>query len=135
MNKEKACGAVIFSKDKVLLTRNPDDSFFGIPKGRSESGESEEQTALREIKEEVGIEVTILPGFRELFHQQIKRPYGLTDTEFVVFCADTTTTELKVDPLETAEYRWITETELTTLTVHPEIPALIKKAYAFRRNI
>ena len=64
---EKSCGAVVFTrtdgKIKYLLIRNL-TGIYGFPKGHVEPGETEEQTALREVCEEVGISVKLLPGFR-----------------------------------------------------------------------
>ena len=64
---EKSCGAVVFTRInneiKYLLVRNLAGQ-YGFPKGHVERGETEEQTALREVFEEVGLIVKILPGFR-----------------------------------------------------------------------
>lgn len=64
---EKSCGAVVFTridgKIKYLLIRNL-TGIYGFPKGHAEQGETEEQTALREVLEEVGLSVKLLPGFR-----------------------------------------------------------------------
>jgi len=38
---------------------------YGFPKGHLEKGESETQAAIREIKEEVGIDITLDTSFRE----------------------------------------------------------------------
>lgn len=40
------------------------EGYYGFPKGHIESGESEEETALREIREETGLNVNIIGGFR-----------------------------------------------------------------------
>ena len=57
---EKSCGAVVFcQKDsdiKFLLVRER-SGFWCFPKGHMEAGESEQETALREVKEETGITV------------------------------------------------------------------------------
>lgn len=37
---------------------------YGFPKGHIEKGESEKETALREIREETGLHVNIISGFR-----------------------------------------------------------------------
>lgn len=39
------------------------DGHCGLPKGHIEKGETEKETALREIKEETGISAVILDGF------------------------------------------------------------------------
>lgn len=67
MKYEKSCGAVVFTRIngeiKYLLIRNL-TGIYGFPKGHIEQGETEEQTALREIVEEVGLSVKFLSGFR-----------------------------------------------------------------------
>jgi 8-oxo-dGTP pyrophosphatase MutT (NUDIX family) len=64
---EKSCGAVIFTRInneiKYLLIRNL-AGIYGFPKGHVEQGETEEQTALREVFEEVGLAVKLVSGFR-----------------------------------------------------------------------
>lgn len=64
---EKSCGAVVFTRInneiKYLLIRNL-TGIYGFPKGHVEQGETEEQTALREVFEEVGLSVKLVSGFR-----------------------------------------------------------------------
>ncbi len=68
MPHEYSCGAVVFTrKDDQLLyviIRQRDGS-YGFPKGHMEEGETVEQTAVREIREEVGLRVRLLEGFSE----------------------------------------------------------------------
>ena len=66
MIEEISCGAVLYIKRDalkylVILDRNGN---YGFPKGHMEKGETEKETALREIKEEAGVEVTLVEGFR-----------------------------------------------------------------------
>jgi len=68
MNTERSCGGVIFKKDgnavKYLIIRSL-EGIYGFPKGHMESGETEEETAKREIREEVGVSVPcFIDGFR-----------------------------------------------------------------------
>lgn len=67
MKYEKSCGAVVFkrvdSNIKFLIIQSIDGT-WGFPKGHMELGESEIETALREIKEEVGITINFINGFR-----------------------------------------------------------------------
>lgn len=58
LEKEKSCGCVVI-KDKKVLVINQIDGFWGFPKGHVEKNETEEQTAIREVKEETNIDVKI----------------------------------------------------------------------------
>ena len=64
---EKSCGAVVYcQKDnniKYLLVCEH-GGYWVFPKGHMEDGESEHETALREIKEETGLNVTFIDGFQ-----------------------------------------------------------------------
>ena len=67
MKYEVSCGAVVFTrhdgKTKYVIIKST-EGYYGFPKGHIESGESEEETALREIREETGLNVNITSGFR-----------------------------------------------------------------------
>ena len=64
---ELSCGAVVISREdgetRYLLIANP-SGIWGFPKGHMEAGETERETALREIKEETGLDVQFLGDFR-----------------------------------------------------------------------
>ena len=67
MQQEKSCGGVVFTRrdDEILyvIIRHR-GGHCGFPKGHMETGETEQQTALREIREEVGLNVSLVSGFR-----------------------------------------------------------------------
>ena len=71
MKREKSCGAIVFrdAKDKqlpeLLLVKHRCGGHWSFPKGHVEAGENEIQTAVREVKEETGLDITFLEGFRE----------------------------------------------------------------------
>ena len=64
---EKACGAVVY---RILNGRihyviiQQQEGFHGFPKEHVEKNETEEETALREIYEEVGLRPTLIKGFK-----------------------------------------------------------------------
>ncbi|MEM1484369.1 NUDIX domain-containing protein [Oscillospiraceae bacterium PP1C4] len=69
MIREKSCGALVYRKKQekyeLLLIKHCCGGHWSFPKGHVESGENELQTALREIKEETGLDVDLLDGFRQ----------------------------------------------------------------------
>ncbi len=64
---EKSCGAVVFTREagqiKYLLIQNR-EGIYGFPKGHMEPGETEVETALREVREETQLIVALIDGFR-----------------------------------------------------------------------
>jgi broad specificity phosphatase PhoE/8-oxo-dGTP pyrophosphatase MutT (NUDIX family) len=67
----KAAGGLVFRKSakgklKVLVAHRPRYDDWGLPKGKADSGESAEETAIREVLEETG------------FHCRIVAPLGTT---------------------------------------------------------
>lgn len=69
MKYEKSCGAVVFTRVggeiKYVLAQSL-EGIYGFPKGHMEAKETEEETAIREIWEEVHIRPALLPGFRSV---------------------------------------------------------------------
>lgn len=67
---EKVCGAVTYKEiDDIryfLLIRN-ESGHIGFPKGHVEDGENEEETAMREVFEETGLNIPLKDGFRHSF--------------------------------------------------------------------
>ena len=67
MKREKSCGAVVYrirSGEIYILVEHMALGHTSIPKGHVEPGETEEQTALREIAEETALRVRLDTGFR-----------------------------------------------------------------------
>ena len=68
MKETKACGVLAVRGDPIesfLLMRHHDR--WDLPKGHLDEGETEQQCALRELKEETGIaaeDIELIPGFR-----------------------------------------------------------------------
>jgi ADP-ribose pyrophosphatase YjhB (NUDIX family) len=60
-----SCGAVVYKKgpngSQILLIKQfAKDDAWGIPKGHMERGETYTETAIREVKEETGIDIKII---------------------------------------------------------------------------
>ena len=59
MKREKSCGVLVLRRQEeelyVVLLRHRFGGHWSFPKGHVEAGESERQTALREVREETGL--------------------------------------------------------------------------------
>ena len=89
MKQEKSCGALVFRKifdvTQILLIKNRKGSHWSFPKGHVEEGETEQETALREVKEETGINIEIIDGFRETVHYKPSRNIEKDVVYFVAY--------------------------------------------------
>ena len=117
---EKSCGAVIYRMTerhevRILLVKNKNGKCWTFPKGHIESGESEEETALREIKEETGLSVRIVPGFRKI---STYRPFGKIKKTAVFFLAETTKSVVSMQPSEIDYYLWVSLDEAMKMCRH-----------------
>ena len=110
MPKEKSCGAIVFKKQKEgikYLLLHYGAGHWDFPKGRQEKNEKEEQTALREIKEETGIEgIEFTDGFREAISYFYKQGKETFFKEVVFFLAQSATDEVKLSS-EHIGYAWL----------------------------
>ncbi len=55
-----ASGPVIVEDGKLLVTKDKKDPFYKIPGGRQEDDEDLEETCIREVREEINAEITII---------------------------------------------------------------------------
>ncbi len=106
---ESSCGAVVFREDgrerRFLLIRNRRSAHWGFPKGHIEQGESHEQTAMREVREETGIDIDILPEFVRRSDYTIQ---GKVEKSVFLFLGHALQTELHRQEEEIEECGWFT---------------------------
>lgn len=104
---ESSCGAVVFRKEndkiKYLLIRNRRSAHWGFPKGHIEPGESDEETAIREVLEETGLRIEILPGFVRKSNYTIQ---GKIEKSVSIFLANTVDTQYELQVEEIEECGW-----------------------------
>ena len=69
MKREKSCGALVVRKNgesyDLVLLRHRFGGHWSFPKGHVEGGETEAETARREIREETGLLANIDTAFRQ----------------------------------------------------------------------
>lgn len=108
MLHEKSCGAIVYRKfhgnTEILLIKHINSGHWSFPKGHVESGETEVETARREIKEETSIDVIIDPTFRETVTYSPKKD---TVKVVVYFLAKAKNVDFVPQEDEIAEIRWV----------------------------
>jgi len=108
-----AASAACFRGDKFLLARRAlPPQLWTLPGGRIEPGEAAADAALRELKEETGVDAEILgfAGWREMI---LRDDAGQPTRHFVIlaFAARWRAGEIALSP-ELADARWIGPAEL-----------------------
>jgi NAD+ diphosphatase len=108
--------SVIDPDDRLLLGRGAHwpEGRFSVLAGFVEPGESFEAAVAREVAEEVGIRID---DARYLGNQ----PWPFPSSLMVGYAATTSETELRPDPAEIAEARWVSREEYRDLLSSNEI--------------
>lgn len=133
MKKEKSCGCIIFDKashSKVLIVYEKGPKFWGFPKGHVEVGETEIQTALREVKEEVGLDVKILDEKYRYAINYIIEDKHVNKTS-VFYLAETVDDDIKIinQEAEIEDSKWVTVDEAFDILTFDNNKEVLKKAW------
>ena len=100
MNRfERSAGVVVFriedGKPLYMLLKHP--SYWGFAKGHLEDGETEQDTALRELREESGLtEVQLVPDFRQEIEYWFKQSGDVIHKKVVFFLGYTQQEQLRL---------------------------------------
>ena len=133
MEYEKSCGAVVYTETKgtirYVLVQSL-EGFWEFPKGHMEKGETEEQTALREIYEEVHLKVHLLDGFRTTDEHAIPGKENVIK-QIVYFCAEYDHQELMPQEAELIKASLVTYEEALQLFEFESLKRILKKANDF----
>lgn len=129
---ERSCGAVVFrdigGQKRFLLIKNKRSAHWGFPKGHVENTETDEETALREVLEETGLHITILPGFKA---KSVYTIQGRIDKTVMIFLATTSDTQTVIQPSEIEDYIWLEfDACLKTLNYEND-KSILQRAKAF----
>lgn len=137
MKREKSCGAIVFKKNKtikyLILYKKASKHYseaWDFPKGNVEKDESEEEAAKREVKEEAGINVRIIPGFKEKIKFFYRNKGNLIYKEVIFFLAGAKKSEVKLS-FEHDDYKWLTYKEALKFLTFKNSKEILKKANNF----
>ena len=136
MKMEKSCGGVVFTRrdDEILyvIIRHR-GGHCGFPKGHMESGETEQETALREIREEVGLIVDLVGGFRAEERYALPGKNGIMK-QVVYFLAEFADQAPIPQPEEIARVYLLLFEEALRMLPFPEARRILTQADQFLRK-
>lgn len=131
MKKEKSCGAVVIKEEngkiKFLIIKQHDE-YWHFPKGHVEEGETEEETAIREIKEETNIDVEIDNRFRKVITYS---PKENTIKDVVFFIGKAKSNDLIIDKSELLEAKWVNAKEVENYFEYEDNKEVFKAALKY----
>ncbi|MDR1928161.1 MAG: NUDIX domain-containing protein [Oscillospiraceae bacterium] len=132
---ERSCGALVFRRAqediRFLLIKNRRSAHWGFPKGHVEDGESAEQTARREVLEETGLHIRILPGFSCQSEYVIQ---SKVEKSVTIFLAETTDKRTLIQEDEIEDYIWLNYTKAMQSLRFENDRSILRKAHSFLRR-
>lgn len=126
----KSCGFIVYKAENnenfylIIKSHNGD---VGFPKGHMESGEGELQTAIRELKEETGMDVDTIHDFRYQIEYPLPRvPDAMKQT--VYFLGKCASDDIIIQETEVASAEFVTYDKAIEKLTFEETKNMLKKA-------
>lgn len=123
MKVEKSCGCIVIDGRNVLLVKQT-KGHWSFPKGHMEEGESEIQTAVREVKEETNVDA--IPDETKRYVEEYLMDNG-NMKQVIYFVSKQASSNIKAQESEIAEITWLPfEKALETITYDNTRELLLK---------
>jgi ADP-ribose pyrophosphatase YjhB (NUDIX family) len=120
--------ALLRRREVLLIQRNraPSQGLWTLPGGRLDPGETSEQCAAREVREELDLAVRALRPVQRLRHEQFV---------LQVFATEAFDGEIRPDPAEVRAWRWAQPHHLAALRTTPGLADVLAAVFRlFERN-
>jgi tRNA nucleotidyltransferase (CCA-adding enzyme) len=129
---EKSAGAVVFHRNaqiEYLLLRA---NHWEFPKGLIDPHEEDEDAAVREVREETALAITIIPPFRETlgYFYRRRNPGALVKKQVVYFLGEASALAFTLS-WEHREARWVDFDGALDLLEYENLRDLLRLAHAF----
>lgn len=114
--------AIVRRGDLLLVQRNrpPSEGLWTLPGGRLEPGETPEEAAIREVREELGLTLYALRPLIVLRHGA---------HQLQTFATQAFDGEVEPDPAEIRDWRWVRPIQIGRLPTTPRLSEVVEAAF------
>ncbi len=134
MTRQFSAGGIVFNdQGKVLLTQNSSNKHWGFPKGLIDPGQTSKEAAIREVKEEGGVEAEIIEKVGDskfIYTWEGEKIFKVVTLYLMKY--------LSGDPanhdFEVSEAAWYTPDDALNILSFSSDKQLLKKALGMRKN-
>lgn len=127
MKQEKSCGAIVELDEKILIIQQKKSGTFGFPKGHMLPGETETETAIREVKEETNIDIEV---FKDKRYSLSYIQNGNINKEVVYFLAvPKKDFKLSKQEAEISNIFWIDKEKVSDTLTYENLKNIWNQAY------
>jgi len=129
---EYSSGGVVYRRTETgyefVAVQRARHGDWSLPKGHIEKGESKEEAALREVKEETGIEARIVSDLQEVVYFYKRPKQGLTRKSVYYYLMEALTDDLGGPNWEVSESRWVLMSEADGLLSYANDKKTVQQA-------
>lgn len=126
-------GGVVFNKESKLLIiqRSKDEDIYPemweLPSGKRDFLETSNDALVRELKEEVGLNIKVVQPF-SVFEYQIEKSTELRDSTQINFIVTTDSADVKLSK-EHQDFAWISKSEMDKYEISEKTKKVILEAF------
>ena len=141
MKKEFSAGIIVYVTKVIndvptrlyLLLQYP-RGYWDLAKGKLEEGETNEQAALRELKEETGLDARLDEGFKKALYYNFRNPQGrLIEKRVIFFTGEASSQDVTLSH-EHKGYCWLPYEEALQELTYLNARNLLTAAHEFTNN-
>ena len=134
VKSEYSAGGVVYRHNgkgyEIAVVSRPRHTDWSLPKGHLEAGETREQAAIREVKEETGLDARIVGELGEVVYFFSKPKGGRVRKSVFHYLMEATSNTLGGPNWEVAEVRMVPISEVYTLLSYENDRTIVRKAQA-----